>query len=246
MSIKFLAKRPASREAFTLIELLVVVAIVGILAALILAGVNKGKAVAARTQCSSNLQQLYVALTTYAVDHDGIFPDAVSGAPRTVWDMALINGGYVPDKRGRVFKCSNDKIPRIDPFNDTSRFPNFRTYAVNTYVFAINDATYASSSPPADQRLDGRWARSQKSPSQVVILFERAWNASAVGNSASFGFREPTALPIPTGPNPNMFHVTGSNWLFGDGHVEFLDFMKEGSSVGAASSNFGAKYFPIK
>jgi prepilin-type N-terminal cleavage/methylation domain-containing protein/prepilin-type processing-associated H-X9-DG protein len=57
-------------SAFTLVELLVVMAIIGILAALLLAAVSQGKAKAQRIQCVGNLHQLGVGLQVIlASDH---------------------------------------------------------------------------------------------------------------------------------------------------------------------------------
>ena len=64
-------------QGFTLIELLVVIAIIAILAALLLPALAAAKRKAARTQCLSNLHQLYAACVMYSGDFNDWYP---------VWD----------------------------------------------------------------------------------------------------------------------------------------------------------------
>jgi prepilin-type N-terminal cleavage/methylation domain-containing protein/prepilin-type processing-associated H-X9-DG protein len=64
--------------AFTLVELLVVIAIIGILAALLLPAVTASQKRAKRVWCINNLNQIGIASHTFANDHNGKFPTAVS------------------------------------------------------------------------------------------------------------------------------------------------------------------------
>ena len=64
-------------HAFTLIELLVVIAVVGILAALLLSAISKGKEKAQRIKCVSNLRQ--IAVVRLGVENDADAPAMLFG-----------------------------------------------------------------------------------------------------------------------------------------------------------------------
>ncbi|MGE0001703.1 MAG: prepilin-type N-terminal cleavage/methylation domain-containing protein [Fimbriimonadaceae bacterium] len=111
------------RKAFTLIEVIVVVTIIAVLAAIIFPVFARAKASAKQASCISNLRQIAVALSSYMVDSDGVFPHAVDPIDKTrpeIWDRypefrARIP--YMPDldevlqpyvKNREVFHCPAD------------------------------------------------------------------------------------------------------------------------------------------
>jgi prepilin-type N-terminal cleavage/methylation domain-containing protein/prepilin-type processing-associated H-X9-DG protein len=72
MPLNLKSRRPA---AFTLVELLVVVSIIAVLIGLLLPAVQASRAAARRTQCSSNLRQVGLAMAQFCDAHRGQFPD---------------------------------------------------------------------------------------------------------------------------------------------------------------------------
>jgi prepilin-type N-terminal cleavage/methylation domain-containing protein len=69
--MKFRLNIDKNKFAFTLVEILAVIAVIGILAALLLAAVSQAKAKAQRIQCANNLHQQGMALHVFLADNHG-------------------------------------------------------------------------------------------------------------------------------------------------------------------------------
>jgi len=131
-----------ARRAFTLTEMLVVIAIIGILAALIVAEVNVAKAKARHTVCLNNLRQINAAILVYADDLNDATP--ASSAPGTSTNHAPLYAdykelvkGYVGLKgasspRDTLFACPADRF-----------FPSF-VLATNTSFTWIRESLHGN------------------------------------------------------------------------------------------------------
>lgn len=106
------------KKAFTLIELLVVISVIALLLGIMLPALRSAKEIAKATVCGSNLRQLTLAWSSYAVDSNGEMPGSWNNTPLrhgagNPWDWA-----WAPWTVGGT-NTETDAIPlvggRLDP-----------------------------------------------------------------------------------------------------------------------------------
>src|SRR5262245_47188647 len=86
-------RRASQSAAFTLVELLVVVAIIGVLVALLLPGIQAAREAARKAQCANNLKQIGLGMHAYLLNHKAfppgykseVLPDHDDGGPGWSW-----------------------------------------------------------------------------------------------------------------------------------------------------------------
>lgn len=122
--------RNTAKRGFTLIELLVVIAIIAILAALLLPALARAKERAKRTQCLSNLRQVAIATTSYAIDSREVLIPAAGGSTAAANPIGLdpgdIGNAYA-DAWGSVGLKMNQGTPSAHPWSCPNRpgLPSF-------------------------------------------------------------------------------------------------------------------------
>jgi prepilin-type N-terminal cleavage/methylation domain-containing protein/prepilin-type processing-associated H-X9-DG protein len=153
-----------SNKAFTLIEMLVVIAVIGILAALLLPVLSKGKGKAQGVYCLNNGREMMIAMYLYTDDYQSFFPpnpDDGNTEPGYNWCSGLAGIGqpqeFDPDVlkdqklsllitylKGDItlFRCPADKrqgkYQGTDPSLIGQTVPAARTFSMSQAVGTID------------------------------------------------------------------------------------------------------------
>ena len=229
-------RRKFNRGAFTLIELLVVVGVILVLAALLMPVGKSVLAASKASRCAANLRQISVGIFLYAGEHDGTLPYGYNAPdPNTVvpkqadscWDT-LIMPYLLSDLPSNLMKaeapylkCPGDTTPAQGASNGTSR----RSYSM------IRNA-YGHGSPPYGVGMYNLWTPNLSTVAGVrltaipnkaatAMITDSSNTANEVGGTACACIDYPNQQA--TSADCVRMHGGKFNYLFVDGHIEFLD-----------------------
>jgi prepilin-type N-terminal cleavage/methylation domain-containing protein/prepilin-type processing-associated H-X9-DG protein len=200
---------------FTLIELLVVIAIIGILAAMLLPALNKAREKANAVRCVGNMHQWALALNMYNDDWTEYYP--YDGDPTTPVDAINTNAWYnvlppyLSQKPLSVLYTTGPNFNPPTPRNASiwtcasavNKNPN-PTLSMPIFYYALSACLHEQSSTKIGFRRDRMTA-----PSTTIIFCEEPEDN----------------FPETQGLNDTVQrHSGGSNFVLGDGHVEWIQF----------------------
>jgi len=196
-----------SISAFTLIELLVVIAIIAILAAMLLPALAKAKRTAQRGVCTSSLKQVSLVLAMYTGDNKDTFPWQADPDSQTAnWptmpcvSLLALQSPYISTNNRGFYRC-----PGEIGLGFNYEMYNKEGKPTNNLPFADSYYYYGHFYDQGPQKINVVKHPAQKS---VQVCY-------ASPNNALFD-ADPTPNPV------NGAHGGGFNWLFVEGHAQFI------------------------
>ena len=245
---------------FTLIELLVVIAIIAILASMLLPALGKAREKARAIACTSNLKQFGLDLAMYEGDNDDNYPPSYEVGYDNPKGYGLhfvsINWFHrIYAKRAsdmkwivlnkKVLRCPSDNepwradwvhLPRMSYCGNKNAMGKF-----DNGVWTPDRDTFLTGYGPLNSTLKNNSAK--KPVSRIMVLFCDPGTDDRADLSYEHYAQTNTGNLSALQQNTKRLHKTGTNWLFWDGHVAFLDNTKLDNNGGNSSLFFnGSDY----
>lgn len=211
------------KKSFTLIELLVVVAIIAVLVAMLLPALSKARDLARQTLGQSHLRQIGIAYEYYAMENNDYIPPCIRGEGHswmTSWDKilqkylgcvidTLPSAADGVDPEVDIFSCPSDNMPRD--------YGRKRSYSQVVYRPAGIPHAYTEPMP--------RSKMPDNANTFLLCEWWAPWNARLLNwpgciiDQVYFAWGWHGLYP----PSEGHYHGNGSNFLYIDCHVKWLD-----------------------
>jgi prepilin-type N-terminal cleavage/methylation domain-containing protein/prepilin-type processing-associated H-X9-DG protein len=215
-------------RGFTLIELLVVIAIIGILAAILLPALNKARQKANQVNCLGTMHQWGLALNMYNDDWEEIYPYV--GDAAGVCDPANYSAWFnaLPPYMGQKTLCTL-YAAGTPPTPRTARSVFICPSATNINVTPVTGTPYFCYALNLCTHESGF----------TRVIFKRD-RMVAPATTITFCEEVEDSFSETSGKYVGAKHNGGGNFSFGDGHAEWLPFIKYCRQGNPGCSGFGS------
>jgi prepilin-type processing-associated H-X9-DG protein/prepilin-type N-terminal cleavage/methylation domain-containing protein len=227
-------RRRIQYSGFTLVEFLVVLAVIGILAALLLAAVAQAKERALRIQCANNIRQLGLGLQAFVTENN--FYPLYIARPQGTWENVLRSTELPPlaNSTNRVpfSKWIAQSVWKCPAANKPSNLTNSSYYSYGYNSIGANMNMHSDTNsfglggncfwPPAQPVSESEVA----SPSEMMAIGDGFYGGYGTIGDGSRWFGRTYGINNLSGNLPGSTqrayarHQGKANVVFCDGHVE--------------------------
>ena len=183
-----------SRQGFTLIELLVVISIIAILAGMLFPAITMVKDAANKASCGNNIHQILIAMNTYKIDADDLWPVRPTKNDGTYVDgfgadIAGTNGHFTTigsfqwltqatgyELTSKTFACAANKATA----------PAILKPGTDDFIYYNGTAAWASTNPDQCLAYMYDWSVPPTAKASRVVLGDRPINSKMETNHKGF------------------------------------------------------------
>jgi prepilin-type N-terminal cleavage/methylation domain-containing protein/prepilin-type processing-associated H-X9-DG protein len=220
MLLNLREKKCCHKQAFTLIELLVVIAIIAILSAILFPVFARARENARRASCQSNLKQIGLGIMQYTQDYDETLPYA--NISPYLPNKNFSTGFYVWADAIQPYTRSTQLF--VCPSNSIANSPGTPVpggASMHMFYGAASNGVSGGGADYAFTLYDGSGSPSAlASFSDVAATFMVGEIQNNVTATYAY-FLDSSCTTYNACPGTN--HFDGSNWLYADGHVKYLN-----------------------
>ncbi len=218
---------------FTLIELLVVIAIIAILASMLLPALNKARAYAYSSSCTSRIKQVSLAFLMYANDYEGYVLQTDAGLGSSYWGPGLYiatkntyleyiyeNGTVAGSRRPKIGTCPTALLIDPDKASNTTYGMVDGKYYKDRWKGLGYEEDFGSFITRSGDSASGYFATKRiKQPSAMIFVCDSMkGSGDYIGTENASIYIDSTQLSS-LGAGVGLRHNEGANLSFFDGHV---------------------------